>query len=141
MYELKEDWWNVKSTEETEDSDEETCMCCIVSMDYTNTCQHHAGISEADLNELKSISEVMKKKDMESKRTGLKNITKSLDLISSHRDTSVCILQGSFTDIVNPYLIGTFDQLFKESGWSCEHCVGSVTPIHHALIMIARGFT
>lgn len=114
-------------------------MRCALLADYTKICIHHGIFSEKDIQDLSIVQNKSKSESTyESKQESLKNISKTLEVLSSKQETGVCIMGNQFSGVLLPYISGSFDHMFPNSGWSCEFCVGSVSPITHAILVMCR---
>lgn len=116
------------------------CEHCALLADYTKTCNHYDLFSEKDIQDLTQMQDKAKTESTyQSKVENLKSITRTLEVLSSKRETVICILGPQFSGVLFPFLKGSLEKLFPSSGWACEHCIGVVSPQVHALIVVSRG--
>eukprot|EP00826_Nyctotherus_ovalis_P037253 TRINITY_DN3386_c0_g1_i4.p1 TRINITY_DN3386_c0_g1~~TRINITY_DN3386_c0_g1_i4.p1 ORF type:complete len:464 (-),score=116.90 TRINITY_DN3386_c0_g1_i4:2248-3639(-) len=116
------------------------CERCALLADYTKTCSHYDLFSEKDVQDLTQMQDTTKAESTyQSKVKNLKSITRTLEVLSARRETAICLLSSQFYAVLFPFVNGSLEKLFPSSGWSCAHCVGTVSPLVHALIVIGRG--
>lgn len=81
------------------------CSFCKLVFDYTSICYHFAEFNPTELEELKEMMpDIKKHKDINAKKLALQKITKSLDILSTIKITSLTLIQGQFSDVISLYL-------------------------------------
>ena len=76
------------------------CQLCQLLFDYTNTCQHFSQLNQNDIDDLKSMMPgISQHRDINQKKAALQKVTRSLDVLSTFKITSLTLLQGQFHTI------------------------------------------
>lgn len=71
------------------------CTLCQLLYDYTNICQHFSQLNSSDLEDLKSMMPgISQHRDINQKKQALQKVTRSLDVLSTFKITSLTLLQG-----------------------------------------------
>ena len=115
------------------------CERCTLLSDYTKVCNHYELFSEKDNENLTQLQDKAKSESThQSKVENLKSITRTLEVLSSRRETGICILNSQFSAVLLPFVKGSLEKIFPSSGWACGSCIGVASPQVHSLIVISR---
>ncbi|CDW87758.1 mynd finger [Stylonychia lemnae] len=139
------------------------CQLCQLIFDYTSTCSHYSQLTQSDIDDLKEMMPGLAgPKNMDSKKQALQKVTRSLDVLSTFKVTSLTLLQGQFSEIIALYLKVNLNYNFdlyqrdlsillgENSEFICKECCciqidennnPQITLAQHALIIVNRSLT
>ncbi len=72
---------------------ETDCQFCKLIHDYSKVCEHNAQLKKQNVDELKDmVPAIQIQQDVKAKKEALQKVTKSLDLLSTYKITSLGLL-------------------------------------------------